>query len=107
MVAAEDINTEALEQEINEIVIQELVKWMMIKMPFKTGHLLSTYINTLLSEGTIFSYAWYAEAVEAMVNVTWTNKSTQPQARKWAWDYAESIVGPATQYVLQRHGLVQ
>jgi hypothetical protein len=104
-VTVDEINTEALEQEINEIVIQEVVKWMMIKMPFKTGHLLSTYINTLLAEGTIFSYAWYAEAVEAMVNVTWTNKATQPQARAAAWDYAGSIVGPATQYVLQRHGM--
>ena len=106
MVDVADINTESLEQEINEIVLQELVKWMMIKMPFRTGHLLSTYINTLLSEGTIFSYCWYAEAVEAMVNVAWTNPATQPQARAHAWAYAESIVAPATQYVLQRHGLV-
>jgi hypothetical protein len=107
MVNAADLDTEAMEEEINNIVIQEVVKWMMTKMPFKTGALLASYINTLLMEGTINSYMPYADAVEKLVNVTWTNPSTQPQARQWAWAYAESIVGPATQYVLQRHGVAQ
>jgi hypothetical protein len=107
MVNVADLDTEKLEEEINEIVIQEVVKWMMIKMPQKTGRLLASYINCLLMLGDITTYLYYGDYVELMVSVAWTNPSTQPQARAAAWEYAESLVMPATQYVLQRHGLNQ
>lgn len=117
MVQVDEIDTEALGQEINEIVLQEMVKWMMAHMPQETGALLASYINTLLLEADINSMLPYAANVDTWPpwrgwgrtkpTVNWTNPATIPHAKKAAWDYAESLVVPATQYVLQRHGLTQ
>lgn len=112
-----DFNSEQLETEINELCLQEMVKFMMVKFPFATGQLLASYINTLLYEGRVFSSLVYAENVNSWPpwfgwgktkpTVNWSNPATIPHAREAAEDYAQQIIAPATEYVMRAHGLVQ
>ena len=106
-VPVNEIDTDLIAEKINNMMIQEMVSWMMIYMPFKSGQLLAGYINMLLDNGNIDSNPMiYADVVERMIGVNWTNPNTVEQARQRANEYAASIIVPVTQYILQSYGLL-
>ena len=101
----DEIDWQALEDEINRIVKEELFKWMLIHIPEKTGELLASYFDSLMSSSLITSGLYYADFVEAMVNVHWTKPTSVAQARQKAIEYCEEIIPACTRYVFRANGL--
>jgi hypothetical protein len=102
---APEVDWDALEEEINRIVVEELYKWMLIYMPEKTGALIESYFQMMLASGEIASGLYYADFVEAMINVHWTKPTSVAQAKQKAIEYCEEIIPACTQYVFQANGL--
>jgi len=83
----------------------EILKYMIMVIPEKTGALLFDYIKNWSAERRVYATISYVDFVEAMVAVHWTKPTSQYQARKLTMEHAEGIKPALIDMGLRREGL--